>query len=285
MDSFEKLLGEWKNVVERFVKYRIPSASDADDVLQETYLAAYRSFHTLGDRSNFRAWILGIARHKCNDWFRRTHACELPSDKLTGRLIGSGHGGTTERSAVRETLSMLDANDREVLSLYYLDELPQRDIAHKLGIRPGTVKSRLHYARRSFREHYPYPPRSTDDTNGGKCMKKLPFTLPDYTITFVNESPFEVRFEELCNWFIIPKPGEKLCWGTYDIPSRRLNEISESEVVGNVVLHGIEGVEIVNTFTSFDGETVTDISKPHTYYAQLTDTHSRWLGESYYDKN
>jgi len=44
MDEFEKLLADVSRGVERFVRYRLPSQSDADDVLQEVYLSAYRNF-------------------------------------------------------------------------------------------------------------------------------------------------------------------------------------------------------------------------------------------------
>jgi RNA polymerase sigma-70 factor (ECF subfamily) len=56
--------------VERFVRYRLPSQADADDVLQEVYFSAYRKFPQLKNKGAFKAWIISIARNKCNDYFR-----------------------------------------------------------------------------------------------------------------------------------------------------------------------------------------------------------------------
>ena len=70
MENFEALLTEHKVAVERFVKFRLPSVADTEDVLQEIYLSAYQNFSKLKNADSFKAWILGIARNKCNDWFR-----------------------------------------------------------------------------------------------------------------------------------------------------------------------------------------------------------------------
>ena len=67
MDEFEKQLASVRISVERFVRYRLPSQTDADDVLQEIYLTAYQRFAQLKNKDSFKAWIISIARNKCND--------------------------------------------------------------------------------------------------------------------------------------------------------------------------------------------------------------------------
>ena len=63
---FEMLLEEHRAAVERFVRFRLPSKPDADDTLQEVYIAAYQKFAQLKNRDAFKAWLLAIARNKCN---------------------------------------------------------------------------------------------------------------------------------------------------------------------------------------------------------------------------
>lgn len=75
MEDFETLLRRYQNPVERFVRFRIPSQPDAEDVLQEVYLTAYRGFSRLQNRESFQAWIIAIARNKCRDYFRRRLSC------------------------------------------------------------------------------------------------------------------------------------------------------------------------------------------------------------------
>lgn len=130
MDEFEKLLCECRGAVERFVKFSLPSSFDTDDVLQEVYIAAHEKFGTLADKAMFKAWIIGIARHKCYDFFRRrAKAMEIPIEEVRESVLKHGRMGITEINLVRETLSKLTSRDQEILYLYYFREMPQVDIA------------------------------------------------------------------------------------------------------------------------------------------------------------
>ena len=71
MDEFERLFQKYRAGVERFVKFRLPTLADAEDVLQEVAITTCRKFSQLKNRDAFQAWILNIARNKCNDYFRR----------------------------------------------------------------------------------------------------------------------------------------------------------------------------------------------------------------------
>lgn len=95
MDLFEQLLEADKQSVERFVRFRISARADADDVLQEIYLTACQKFSQLKNRDSFRAWIMRIARNKCNDYFRKKAVqYEIPIEVLTeNELTDSRQGG------------------------------------------------------------------------------------------------------------------------------------------------------------------------------------------------
>ena len=71
VDNFESLLDAERVFVQRFVKFRINSKADAEDVLQEVFLSAYQKFPQLKNKEAFKAWIISIARNKCNDYFRK----------------------------------------------------------------------------------------------------------------------------------------------------------------------------------------------------------------------
>lgn len=272
MDKFEDYLAAERTSVERFVRFRLHSQADADDVLQEVYLTAYQKFSQLKNREAFKAWILSIARNKCTDYFRRKAAqYAIPIDELTERELSAGRQGVTEVNAVRETLHLLGDKDKQILYLYYWKALPQAEIAERLRIPVGTVKSRLHTARQSFKEKYPYPPKHSK----GEChLKQLPESLPAYTIEADGRPPFSVKWEELMGWFLVPKPGEALSWGMYDLPSRKCSRVYDMKVTGRARVHGIEGVELTaRDISCADEKKVTE----RTFVAQLTDTHCRYL--------
>lgn len=279
--KFEELLCQHKSVVERFVYYRLPSKADGDDVLQEVYLTAFRKFDTLKEESAFKMWLLCIARNKCSDYFRaQARRLEIPLDTMAGEISDMGHMGITETGLVRDTLRMLADKDRQILWLYYFKNKPQAEIAEILHIPLGTVKSRLHTAKQSFKEKYPYPPAP----KGVIVMKKFPEQMPEYKIIPSDQPPFEVKWEELMGWFLVPKLGEKLSWAMYDFPEKRRTECEEMEVVGRAEVHGIEGVEIVAVAydpiecNSAGGQNRVE----RRFVAQLTDTHCQLLAESHY---
>ena len=281
MDEFEKLLEQTRLPVERFVRFRVSISEDADDLLQEVYLTAYQKFPQLKNKESFKAWILSIARNKCNDYFRgKANQLEIPIEELSEKALSVGRHGITQVSAVRETVDRLGDKDKQMLYLYFWKEMPQAEIAELLNIPLGTVKSRLHTAKQNFKNQYPYRP---DRPKGEMKMKKLPEYIPEYTIERLDETPFPVRWEEMQGWLIIPRVGEKLTWGLYDFPERKCNEYTEIEVTGKAEVHGIEGVEIVavqHETRDYYRTGALSETKRH-FVAQLTDTHSRYLAESH----
>ena len=281
MDEFEKLLAEVSSGLERFVRYRLPSQTDADDVLQEVYLSAYRNFAGLKNRDAFKPWIISIARNKCNDYFRaRAAQMEISIEELSQQELTTGRLGISVVHTVRETLDLLGDKDKQILYLYFWKELPQTEIAKLLNIPVGTVKSRLHIAKQHFKSKYPY---QTQKPKGEHTMHKLPEYIPDYTIERIAEEAFSVRWEELQGWLIVPRLGQKLTWGLYDFPSRKRNEYTVMEVTGKAEVHGLEGVEIVATqYETEDYYRTGALDKmERRFVAQLTDTHSRYLAESH----
>ena len=281
MTEFEILLNECKNAVERFVWFKLSSKADADDILQETFLTAFQKFDTLADKSHFKAWIISIARNKCNDYYRRkAKSVDVSIDELTEQPLTASRYGYVEQHDVYDTLESLSENDKQIIDLFYIQGYNQSEIAQRLNIPVGTVKSRLYTARNNFKRLY------LPDTIYGKVdenMKKLPEFMPEYTITKLDKEPFSVKWEELMGWFIVPKLGEKLNWAIYDFPKRNRTEYDEMQVIGKAEIHGIKGVEITaKQYAPMDcNKTDNDKIAERTFIAQLTDTHCRFLAESH----
>ena len=305
MTEFEVLLGQVKSGVERFVKFKISSKEDAEDVLQEVYLTAYRKFDQLLNKDSFKPWILSIARNKCNDYFRkRAEILEMPVEDITQLAETMGRQGIENtqdqacQNAVQENLEKLGSKEKEILYLYFWKQMPQTQIAEKLGIPLGTVKSRLYTAKEKFRESYlkereiaqirntmkvPLNENGVRKGNewkrengkeGTTFMNRLPEYMPSYTITKIKKDVFPVKWEELMGWFLVPRLGESLSWAMYDQPSGKCSHIYDMQVIGKAKVHGIEGVELTAREASYSGkEEVIN----RTFVAQLTDTHCRYL--------
>ena len=278
MDDFETLLLANKLGVERWVKLHI-SGPDAEDVLQETYLAAYQAFPRLKDTAAFRPWLISIARNKWRDWYRKqARRLDTPVGELPD--VAAEEAPDT---AVAETLDRLSDRDARMLRLFYLEQLPQKEIARQLSIPTGTVKSRLNAARERFRAAYPYSPK------GERKMKKLPLFLPPYAVRWKDEAPFPVVWEEMMGWGIVPRLGEKLTWGMYDLPSRKLDVGYDMAVTGRARVHGLEGVSFTAKVMEpqpelgeddLMAEPVANSGAPQevwTFVGQLQDGYTRFL--------
>ena len=282
MTDFETLLAAHRLALTRYLHYRIASPHDAEDVLQEVLAAACCAFPALRDKSRFKPWLLGIAHNKVADHLRhRYRRNEVPIESAGDIAYTPRHAALTMDSRVQQTIERLSAADRQLLHMCYWQELPQTEMARRLGIPLGTVKSRLHHARERFRAAWAPP------TKGVPSVKKtntiMPEKMPAYTITPSDQPPFPCLWEELMGWFIVPRLGEKLSWAMYDDPDGHRTEVDDLEVVGVATVHDVEGVEIaVHTHNPMDCNAVDDSGYvQRSFVAQLTDTHCRTLAETH----
>jgi RNA polymerase sigma-70 factor (ECF subfamily) len=147
-----------QTVLARLVRRCTPEA-DADDVVQESLSAAWRSRHTFDpQRGSFRAWLLAIAMNECRRAARRRRRHDLVVAALSGHvrhaLRVNREAGRADPvgDAVEAAVAGLSARQRLVVNLYYFVDLPVDEVARILGIAPGTVKSSLAEARARLRE-------------------------------------------------------------------------------------------------------------------------------------
>ena len=265
--EFETALGACRGALSRLVHVKISSYADAEDVIQECCVAAYRARELLRDAGAFRGWLLQIGRNSIRDYYRARGRARETVMEIADK---GAYGMRRARYDVSDAMDVLPENDRRVLSLYYLDELPQEEVALRLGVPVGTVKSRLHAARMRFRKAY-------DTKEAMRVMKKMPGIMPEYSIKWKDEEPFNVKFEEVVGWFIVPKVGEKLDWAMYDFPEKKRTELVEMRVLGKAAVHGEEGVEAEAVEHLADG----DVKRGFVY--QLSDSHCRILSETHMD--
>ena len=124
----------------------------------------------------------------------------------------------------------------------------------------------------------------------------LPALLPPYRIAWREEPAFSVVCEEMMGWFIVPHIGEKLIWGMYDLPSRKLDVSYEMTVTGPASVHGLEGVAIRARVLPFggakEGEPMADAVASSTggaeewlFIAQEEDGYTRFLSAEHIEGN
>jgi RNA polymerase sigma-70 factor, ECF subfamily len=144
------------DVLLRVARRLTRNATDAEDLVQDTLVRAYRAFERFDGRYP-RAWLLTILRNTHRNELRKRRP-DLLADEIAQRLPGRDQDGVAERAlarafdpVVREALASLSANHRAVIALVDLDGLTYQEAADLLDVPVGTVMSRLHRARRRVR--------------------------------------------------------------------------------------------------------------------------------------
>jgi RNA polymerase sigma-70 factor (ECF subfamily) len=130
--------------------------SDAEEAVQEAFLRAWRFRDSLADVPSIRPWLYRVVVNSCYSKLRREipHRDRRAGDEPLADLAAEGAGpeASAERGEVADTvlaaLARLPMSLRVPVVLRYYADLSERDIARAIGRRQGTVKSRLHEARR-----------------------------------------------------------------------------------------------------------------------------------------
>lgn len=142
----------------RYARWVAGNEADAEDVLQQTFLDAWHAAGEARAESGARAWLLSIARRNALRASSRRGAAREREQSLEelGELAGFGDPEHTpervartaeERALVEDALAALEPEEREILVLRDVEELPGASVAELLGLSLAAQKSRLHRAR------------------------------------------------------------------------------------------------------------------------------------------
>jgi RNA polymerase sigma-70 factor (ECF subfamily) len=135
------------DAVGRLCMALLGSQAEAEDLTQETLLSAHDAFSSFRAESSLRAWLLGIARHKCARYLERR---ALRESKL--RLVGETEPAVGNEELVlmqqkasfaRASLSEVRPSEREALLLRYVSDLTYREVAEACGIDEAAARKRV----------------------------------------------------------------------------------------------------------------------------------------------
>lgn len=154
--EFEQRLADSSALAFRVALGVLRNRADAEEVAQESFVRAYRSFHRLRDREKFRAWLVRIAWRLALDRIRaqrrrerRELAAPRAPDGPTVEDVAAAHEFQERLAAAIEELP---EKLRIVLLLAAVEGHDMDEVARLLGLPQGTVKSRLHLARKRLAE-------------------------------------------------------------------------------------------------------------------------------------
>ena len=270
--AYEALCAAHIPMLKRYLFHKVSNPADAEDILQDILLAAYKNFDKLRDKVFFKGWIIGIASHKCVDYYKaKAKRLEIPLDEVSGTMFNDR--GTETAMMVNDALNKLRHRDKQILYLFFIRGYNQKDIAAKLGIPIGTVKSRISKAKENFKLQY--IGATVPTIKGDVTMKKFPATMPKFTIEKSSLPPFDVKFIEISGWLMVPRVGEKSCFAFYDDPDQRYTGMHTMHCVREAEIHGIPCVQVECSYTDENG----NVSDQHTKFMRTTETHTYYVAE------
>jgi RNA polymerase sigma factor (sigma-70 family) len=156
--AFDGLVARWAEPVRRHLM-RVTGESDvADELTQEVWLRVIQGIGRLREARRFRSWLFGIAHRVLMDRLRLRYSANIDANTDASLIEDAQCDPAGEReSAARDVargLGLLPLIEREVLTLFYLDDLSLTELSQVLDIPIGTVKSRLFRARNLLRQHF-----------------------------------------------------------------------------------------------------------------------------------
>lgn len=152
-------LGSARPRLTRLARLRGVPADQAEDIVQETLLTAWRTLDRLRDPDRFDAWLDGILRNYCRRYAATQEGEAAPLSALDAFDAPAEDSDPLDDLTQRELTTLIDAalghlrgNARQALELRYLAELPPAEVAARLGVTLNTLDARLSRARRQLRE-------------------------------------------------------------------------------------------------------------------------------------
>lgn len=150
--AFEYLFNRYSEAIKRLLLHRSVSLEDTEDILQETFIKVYVNLQRYCPDYTFGQWIYTIARNTHIDFERRrqddlsidekftSHAASAPSPE--DNLINS-----QQRSQIEDYIHCLPEQYRALFTMRFLEDYSYEEIAEKLNLPMGTVKTQIHRAR------------------------------------------------------------------------------------------------------------------------------------------
>lgn len=158
--AFDQIYEKYHRMLYHTALLIIGNRQDAEDALQETFVSCYLHIRDLRNEESLKSWLFQIMARNARKAGKKASK-ETPDDEVLRRIDEKRAGASGEnldyledairRVTFEEYISSLDYKHREVITLFYYDELSIREIAEILGCFEGTVKSRLHTAKKQLR--------------------------------------------------------------------------------------------------------------------------------------
>ncbi len=150
--AFEYLFNRYRDAIHRLFVQRTGGSDDVDDLLQETFIKVYINLHRYSADYTFGQWVYTIARNTFIDYVRRRQDNLPLDDRFAAPALNTPTPeesviNSQQRTQIEHYLAQLAPRYRPLVRMRFFDEYSSEEIAEKLAMPLGTVKTCIHRAR------------------------------------------------------------------------------------------------------------------------------------------
>ena len=152
--AFELLVKRWNKSLIAFVYRFTHDFEVSKDIIQECWISIYQGLNKLQEPEKIKPWMYRIAHNKTIDYLRKhskTTSTDFPEDVQAEEKSDEVDDRV---ELIRKLINQLPAQQKAILTLFYLERQPIKEIANILKVPIGTIKSRIFYAREKLKRKY-----------------------------------------------------------------------------------------------------------------------------------
>ncbi len=147
----EQIVRTYADMVYKIAYRYTANTADAEDVFSETFLAYFKRKRSFESEEHRKAWIIRVTINCAKDLLAARRNDEALNEELAG---GEGHASQEDILTLRQAIDTLPPQQKEILTLYYLNDVPIKTIAEILDKNENTVKVALFRARENLRAYF-----------------------------------------------------------------------------------------------------------------------------------
>ena len=180
-EEFEAAVVRHYDTLLRLAVQRAGSRTEAEDIVQDTFLQLLRSGRTFDDEEHLKAFLIRAVINRCKDYLksaRHTRSVEL--SEAAENMLPAAPPPDSGESEVLEAVRRLRPAYRDVIYLFYYEEYSIREIAQMLGKRENTISAWLYRARKKLKEvleHEVYRSNAADSDKRSKKARDCQTTV------------------------------------------------------------------------------------------------------------
>ena len=160
--AFAALMRAYHTYVYAIIIGIVKNSHDAEEVVQDTFLSAYRGLTQLEDSAKFKSWLAEIARNRARNWLRKQRGNTVSIDEVSEHLLQTEDSPDErlarleQRELIRRIMETLPQKDREIARAFYLEGASYNELTSTHGLSDKAISFRLSRAKRQLSKRLQY---------------------------------------------------------------------------------------------------------------------------------